>query len=129
MTFPLRHTVIHRPYIGFEVDELHNEVPAWDDPQPVRVISWRPKTTQSYSGDRRTRGMWQSRQITELMLTYPPGLEVNVRDVFTMPDGHDYEVDEITNLCHGPFWPAPGPGNKATLKRIEPTGKPVAPQA
>jgi hypothetical protein len=123
MTFPARQPVIHRPYIGLDLDELNNEIPAWDDPVPVKVIGYKITTSQTYSGDRRTRGMWASRQISEGLLTYPPDLEVNVRDRFTLSDGLDYEVDEVRLLRHFLGW---NPGGVAKLKRINPTGKPVA---
>lgn len=125
---PALKTIIHRPYIGLDLDELHNEIPCWDDPVEVKVQCWEPKTVQSYSGDRRTRGMWQSREITEIDLFIPPDLDVKVRDRFTLPAGvgrepTDYEADEITDANNG--WHGWQPGYKIHLKRINPIGRPV----
>jgi len=123
MTFPTPYTVAHQPYTGLAVDPLNNEVPAWDDTVMVKVIGWRLTQSQEM-------GDYTSRQVIDGVLLTPPGLEVHVRDRFTLPErpggmGGTFEVVEVSDVGHGFHqW---NPGGVVKLRKTPETRQEAVP--
>lgn len=108
MTFPTPFTVQHYAYIGGDnVDELGNEVEAWDDPKTVAVQGWQVIAKEKL-------GPSAQGEIADTALSVPPDFIPNIRDRIGLPDGI-YEVVELdmqSNGFHG--WT---PGNVVMLKK------------